>query len=148
MKHGFTLVELMIVVALVACLSMLAVPHLMKVLAKAKRSEAYLYLRTLAQAQKLYCAEHGRYTCVLNGKGGLGWKPEGFFNYTYGFPGTTEGTGHFIGALKTPASELASAQVGEATFTIAAAGKIYGEKVDILTINELGEIVLISDALE
>jgi len=145
--YGFTLIELMIVVALIASLSMLTVPHLMKVLAKGKRSEAYLYLRTLMQAEKLYFAEHGRYTMVLQGHGGLGWKPEGLFNYTYGFASTPEGVGHFIGALKTPASALSGATIGENTCTIAAAGKIYGDKIDILTINEQGEISILSDAL-
>jgi prepilin-type N-terminal cleavage/methylation domain-containing protein len=146
-RNGFTLIELMIVVALIACLSIIAVPHLMKVLAKAKRSEAYLFLRTIAQAQKIYFAEHGTYTPILQGKGGLGWKPEGHFNYTYGFAGTEEGIGHFIGAFKTPASYLSAARVGEGTYTIAAAGKIYGDQVDILTMNERGEIVLVQDGL-
>ncbi len=147
-RNGFTLIELMIVVALIAFLSMLAVPNLMKVLAKAKRSEAYLYLRTIAQAQKVHYAEYGTYTTTLNGKGGLGWRPEGVFNYTYGFPGTPEGVGHFVGALKTPVSALSVGKIGDSTFVIAAAGRIYGEQLDILTINEQGEIALVSDALQ
>ncbi len=147
-RKGFTLIELMIVVAIIACLSMLAVPNLMKVLAKAKRSEAYLYLRTLAQAQKVYHAEHGKYTTTLNGPGGLGWKPEGSYNYSYGFAGTAEGTGHFIGKLETAATALSAAKIGDTTFTIAAAGKIYGQTLDILTINEEGTICLISDSLQ
>ncbi len=147
-REGFTLIELMIVVAIIACLSMLAVPNLMKVLAKAKRSEAYLYLRTLAQAQKIYHAEHGKYTTTLNGQGGLGWRPEGSYNYTYGFAGTAEGVGHFVGKLGTSASSLSAAKIGDTTFTIAAAGKIYGDTVDILTINEEGTLTQVSDALQ
>jgi prepilin-type N-terminal cleavage/methylation domain-containing protein len=147
-KTGFTLIELMIAVALIACLSMLAVPNLMKVLAKAKRTEAYLYLRTIAQAQKIYFAEHGRYTSILHGKGGLGWKPEGHHIYTYGFPGTTEGSGHFLGSLKTPVSSLSAGQIGQSSFTVVAAGNIYGDEIDILTINERGDITLVHDALQ
>lgn len=147
-QRGFTLIELMIAVALIACLSMLAVPNLMKVLAKAKRTEAYLYLRSIAQAQKMHFAEHGAYTTSLNGKGGLGWKPEGHHIYTYGFPGTAEGVGHFLGSLKTAASSLSAGHIGESTFTVAAAGKIYGDEIDILTINERGEITLVNDALQ
>ena len=147
-RDGFTLIELMIVVAIIACLSILSVPSLLKVLAKAKRTEAYLYLRAIAQAEKIYYAEHGRYTTILNGPNGLGWKPEGSYNYTYGFTGTQEGVGHFIGKLGTPALSLSGAQISDNRFTIAAAGNIYGETPDILTIDEQGVITLISDALQ
>ncbi len=146
--RGFTLIELMIVVAIIACLSILSVPHLMKTLAKAKRSEAYLYLRAIAQAQKVYYAEHGRYTATLNGPEGLGWTPEGFYNYTYGFAGSQEGVGHFIGKYETPASALSAAQISDNGFTIAAAGRIYGDTHDILTIDEQGRITLVQDALQ
>lgn len=144
---GFTLIELMIVVAIIACLSLLSVPNLMKVLAKAKRSEAYLYLRSIAQAEKVFYAENGRYTTTLNGSEGLGWKPEGSYNYTYGFAGTQQGVGHFIGKFGTAASALSAAKISDDRFTIVAAGKIYGETPDILTIDEQGTITLVSDAL-
>ena len=58
-KPGFTLFELMIVIAIIAALSALSVPSLMRYAAKAKRAEAYLYLRTLAHAQKAYFVETG-----------------------------------------------------------------------------------------
>ena len=110
-------------------------------------SEVYLYLRTMAQAQMVYYAEHGHYTTTLQGRDGLGWSPEGSYNYTYGFGGTQEGVGHFVGKLGTPASGLSAAKIDDEGFTIAAAGKIYGETLDILTIDETGAITLVSDAL-
>ncbi len=66
-KPGFTLFELMIVIAIIAALSALSVPSLMRYAAKAKRAEAYLYLRTLAHAQKAYFVEQGTYTKKIGG---------------------------------------------------------------------------------
>ncbi len=143
MKQGFTLLELMIVVAIIACLSMLSVPHLMKTLAKAKRSEAYVYLRTIAQAQKIYFAEQGSYSSSLKE---IGWSPEGAFNYTYGLPGTQEGEGCFIGKLGTPSSQLRGG-ITKKGFIVSAAGTIYGEVADIVTINQDGDIVIVQDGL-
>lgn len=145
--QGFTLVELMIVIAIIACLSFISIPSLLKFVAKAKRSEAYLYLKTVAHAQKSYFIEHGTYSKNIGGKEGLGWQPEGIFNYTYGFPDGAEAEGHFTGALKTPASLLSGATVSRMGFTIYAAGYIYGEKPDILSIDERNVIKIVSDAL-
>ncbi len=143
MKQGFTLLELLIAVAIIACLSILSVPRLMKALAKAKRSEAYVYLRTIAQAQKVYYAEQGTYSSSLKE---IGWSPEGAYNYTYGLPGTQEGEGHFVGKLGTPSSQLRGS-VSKTSFTISAAGTVYGDTPDVLTVNQEGEIVLVQDSL-
>lgn len=145
--EGFSLIELMIVVAIIAFLSMISVPAMMKFLAKAKRAEAYIHLRTLANAQKIYWAEFGKYTKNLGGAEGLGWKPEGTHNYTYGLSGGSAGESHFIGQLKTPASDLAGAHVSRDGFAIYAAGHIYGEKPDILAIDQNNVISIVSDAL-
>ncbi len=140
MRQGFTLIELMIVVAIITFLSVLSVPRLMKMVAKAKRSEAYLYLRSVAQAQKVYYAEHGRYAPSFKE---LGWQPEGIFNYTYGVPGSEN---NFIGALDTSTSHLRGS-LDTSKFTVSAAGSIYGDKIDVLTIDHKGTIKLVKDAL-
>lgn len=145
-KSGFTLLELMIVVAIIAILSALSVPSLMRYAARAKRSEAYLYLRTLAHAQRAYFAEHGSYTKKIGGSEGLRWKPEGSHLYSYGFPGAA-GETHFIGQLKAPASLLSGATVSREGFTIYAAGYIYHDVPDILSIDQNHEIKIITDAL-
>ena len=146
-KKGFTLVELMIVIAIIAFLSMVSVPHLMKFLAKAKRSEAYLYLRTLAQAERAHFMEHGAYTKKLGGAQGLGWRPEGAFYYSYGFADGAEGVEHFVGSAKTAASSLAGATVSKEGFVIYAAGQIYGDKPDVLSIDQNNVIKVVSDGL-
>ncbi|HVX00869.1 MAG TPA: hypothetical protein VHA52_10605, partial [Candidatus Babeliaceae bacterium] len=115
-------------------------------LGKAKRAEAYLNLRSLYFSQKAFWAEHGTYTNCLCGPQSLGWNPEGSLNYTYGFAGSA-GKHHVIGQLKTPASTLHQAFFNEQEFKIAAAGKIYRDKIDILTIDHTGKIVIEQDGL-
>src|SRR3989304_2881979 len=100
-SHAFTLIELMIVVVIIAFLAALAVPHYFEYQAKARQAEVAVNLASLHTAQQAYFAEHGQYSTVLWGEGGIGWKPEGYkgggklenFFYTYGFnvPGAQEG---------------------------------------------------------
>ncbi len=146
-RRGFSLIELMIVVAIIACLSVIVTPSLMKLVAKAKRAEAYVVLRSLALAQKAYFAEFGHYTTNLFGAQGLSWKPEGNYNYTYGFSGAA-GHNHFVGQLKTPASALQGAHITSDGFTAYAAGDIDGDgEPDILSIDQDNVIKIVKDDL-
>lgn len=138
-KVGFSLIELMIVLAIIAFLSMLALPNINFYLAKAKRAEAYIFLRALAQAEQLYFAERGEFTKDIANY----WKPDAEHLYTYGFA-----DGHsFVGTLHTPASYLSGSYARKNGFTIYAAGRIHKDKVDILSINEQNKISIVSDAL-
>lgn len=145
-RSGFSLIELLIVIAVIAFLSALSVPSLFRFLAKSKRSEAYMTLRSLYLSEKSYWAEHGSYTNKLQGPDSLGWKPEGTLQYTYGFPGS-EGTNFVSGALKGSSSALTgSANAG--SFTASAVGDIDGDgDPDLLTIDQNGNIMLVKDDL-
>lgn len=146
-KTGFTLIELMIVIAIIACLSMITIPSLMKFLAKSKRAEAYINLSSLAMAQKAYFAEHGKYTTNLFGTDGLGWKPEGNFNYTYGFPGA-EGQNYFTGQIKTPVSALSNSKITADGFSVCAVCDIDSDGTpDVLCIDQNNKITIIQDDL-
>lgn len=154
-KRAFSLIELMIVVAIIAFLAMVSVPTFTKFLVKAKRAEAYMNLNSIYAAQKAYWAEHGRYADSLLGTNGLGWKPEGYkgggekenFYYTYGFAGS-EGTHFCTGKLCTTSSHLSMARADEKGFVVVAAGDIDGDgRPDILTVNEYNEIRIIQDDL-
>ncbi len=152
---GYTLVELMIVVAIIAFLSMITMPSFIRFLAKAKRAEAYMNLSAIYKAQKAYWAEHHVYSKVLSGPDGIGWKPEGSFNYSYGFADGNEGQHYFIGKLGAPAAALKDSTITNNSFLIVAAADIDGDDkgrgdgkgLDILAVKDTGEIVILQDDL-
>lgn len=155
-KYGFSLIELMIVVAIIAFLAMISVPTFTKFLSKAKRAEAYTHLNTLYAAQKAHWAEHGTYANSLTGENGLGWKPEGYhgggvqenFYYTYGFGNGAEGVHYCTGKLCTTNNYLNSAYANDKEFLIIAAGDIDGDgKPDILSVDHNNVIRIVQDDL-
>lgn len=154
-KSGFSLIELMIVVAIMGFLAMLAVPNFMRFLAKAKRAEAYMNLSSIYAAEKAYFAEHGTYSTVLNGQGGVGWKPEGYngggknekIYYTYGFSGA-EGSNNFSGKLEGGAAGLSRGKADNQGFVAVASGDIDGDGVaDIITVDQNNNITIVQDDL-
>lgn len=154
-KLGFTLIELMIVVAIIGLLAMMGIPSFMRFLAKTKRTEAYVNLSSIYAAQKAYWAEHGKYSDILSGAGGIGWKPEGYqgggaqenFNYTYGFPGS-EGKNYFTGKLKGSSGSLSGARADAGGFTAYAIADIDGDgKMDVLSIDDRNTVKIIQDDL-
>lgn len=156
MNKGFTLIELMIVIAIIAFLAMVSVPTFTKFLAKAKRTEAYMNLSALYAAEKAFWAENGSYSTILNGQGGIGWQPEGYkgggtqehFYYTYGFASGSEGQHYFTGKLNTPANHLGKGYANKDGFLIIAAGDILGNgKPDILAVDQYNHITILQDAL-
>lgn len=107
--EGFTLVELMIVVALIGTLAAVAIPSFLTYQARARRAEAFANLPAIARMQKAYFASKGHYhdsaapwpdfVAQLGGDlgtrkmewdadseaawGELGWRPEGQVFYMY-----------------------------------------------------------------
>lgn len=63
-NRGFTLVELMIVVAIIGVLASVAIPSFLNYQLTSKRTEAYANLASLAKAQKSYFAEFNNYVAV------------------------------------------------------------------------------------
>ena len=146
-RSGFSLIELMVVVAIMAFLAMIAVPNFNRFLAKAKRAEAYMNLSSIYAAEKAYFAEHGTYSDVLIGEGSIGWKPEGKTYYTYGFAGV-EGRNNFVGKLAASGAQLQGARADKQGFVAVAAGDIDGDgDVDIISVDENNNIVIVHDDL-
>jgi type IV pilus assembly protein PilA len=155
-NKGFTIIELMVVVAIIAFLAMISVPSFTRFLAKSKRAEAYMNLHALYAAQKSYWTEHGSYTQILNGPNSAGWSPEGYhgggesenFYYTYGLGNGSEGNSHFTGKLGTSASHLSKGYANKDGFLLLAAGDILNNGTpDILAIDQNNNITILQDAL-
>ncbi len=66
-QRGFTLVELMIAVAIIGILAAIAIPSYRDYIARAKRADATLALSGLAQAMERYNANNGTYCGSDNG---------------------------------------------------------------------------------
>ena len=95
-QQGFTLIELMIVVAIVGILAAIAIPNFLTYQAKARQSEAKVELGGLFTTATAYFAENNTFSttgcCVL------GYVPAGTLRYDFYYAGTAaankiQGTG-------------------------------------------------------
>jgi type IV pilus assembly protein PilE len=71
MRHqrGFTLIELMIAVVVVAILAAVALPSFMDSIRKSRRSEAFGALSNIQQAQERWRANNAAYTAEMGASG-------------------------------------------------------------------------------
>ena len=83
LARGFTLIELMIVVAIIGILAAIAIPNFLKFQARARQSEAKTNLKGVFTSIKAQFAEKGEYTC-----GFCGFSPEPGYRYNYYTGGT------------------------------------------------------------
>ncbi len=117
-SRGFSLIELLIVVAIIAVLAAIAIPAYQRYSFRARRTEGQQLLQSIAIAEERYYATHNQYA-ALN---------------TVGFQNTISQNGFYIADI--PASASTSSQA----FTVEAVPQTaqITDACQILTINNAG----------
>src|ERR1700694_437320 len=80
LMKGFTLIELMIVVAIIGILAAIAIPNFIKFQARSKQSEAKANMKAMFTAEKAFFQEKDRYSTL---SGEVGFSPERNNRYNY-----------------------------------------------------------------
>jgi type IV pilus assembly protein PilA len=148
-KKGFTLIELMIVVAIIGILAAIAIPNFLRFQAKSKQSEAKTNLGGIFTAQTAYFGEKNTYGTFAH----IAWAPIGqsqIYTYYSGSDGTdgAGGTADF----KAPASGQTAwagsptPSMTASTFTAGAIGNVDSDgTLDIWQVNDVKALSNISD---
>lgn len=73
-RSGFSLVELMVVVAIIGILAVIGIPQYQKFMAKARQAEAKTHLNSIFQGEASFFTEYNQYSPNLNaiGAGAVG----------------------------------------------------------------------------
>ena len=108
--QGFTLIELMIVVAIIGILAAIAIPNFMTYQAKARQSEAKVNLGGMFTTATSYFAENNTFSVPTADT--LGYKPAGTSKYDLYYGGQAAAS-----FLITPSAGGSACTTGRGTFT-------------------------------
>ena len=119
-KKGFTLIELMIVVAIIGILAAIAIPNFLRYQAKSKQTEAKTNLGAIGTNAEAYRAESDTYETNF---AGLGWQATGKTRYAYYYGKS----GSISSILPTDSASISPATIDASTYpaAVAASGQAY-----------------------
>lgn len=92
-QAGFSLVELMVVVAIIGVLATIAIPRVNRFIAKSRQSEAQVNLSSFYTFNKNFYVEFQGYTNAFDM---MGFRPEGQLRYNVGIGGTAAGPNQYV----------------------------------------------------
>src|SRR5438093_8324734 len=118
----FTLIALMIVVAIIGILAALAIPNFMSYQAKAKQSEAKVGLGGIFTAATAYFASNGTYT--VSSPSELDYAPAGSPVYTFNYGGIVINSGSSASNCPGTTWDGPSPAISSGSFTAGARGNI------------------------
>jgi len=127
-RQGFTLIELMIVVAIIGILAAIAIPNFLRFQAKSKQTEAKANLGSIGTTAESYRMEQDTY--IISQLSDLGWGPTGTprYSYWYAVGATPSNFNPGVGTVQSCSIDTAPAVAPVAatagTFTAAAKGQI------------------------
>ena len=125
-REGFTLIELMIVVAIIGILAAIAIPNFLRFQLKARSSEGKVNLSAIRTAETSYMSEFGLFIAAVGapaavpgatkgafpavGSAGgfdtIGWRPEGMVYFQYAVALPVAGAGVSPGFTATAVADI------------------------------------------